>query len=138
LEVAKKRGNELVAKYPSRFQIIYQGDNKMPTMPQQRKALPNGAHILIALNVETIKGQYGDQEEVTCMLESDPDELTRVWITHKSIGQVKAAAAAGLIRVDEVNNSWDVNIGARFQVFCAAGKIVGVYPAPPAAIQNGQ
>ena len=107
-------------------------------MPQQRKALPNGAHILIALAVETIKGQYGEQEEITCMVENDPEELTRVWITHKSIGQVKAAAAAGLIRVDEESQSWEVIIGARFQVFCAGGKIVGVALPPPQTIQQGE
>jgi hypothetical protein len=39
--------------------------------------------------------------------------------------------------VDEENNSWEVVVGARFQVFCAGGKIVGVYPAPPAVIQVG-
>ena len=112
----------------------------MPAIPQEKKALANGAHVLMSLECETIRGTFGEQEEVTCMLESDPNVLTRVWVSHKTLAQVKAAAAAGLVKMDEEAGSWEVIIGARFTVFIAGGKVVGVAPVttPPPAIQQGQ
>jgi hypothetical protein len=134
-----KKANHFANTYPNRFQIYFkQEDTKMPQLPTEKKALANGAHVLVALEVETTKGMYGEQEEVTCMLESNPETLTRVWVTHKTLAQIKAAAAAGLVRIDEESGSWEVVIGSRFQVFVAGGKVVGV-SAPPAAapIVNG-
>ncbi len=106
----------------------------MPKMPQEKKALPNGVHTLLALEVETVRGKYGEQEEVTCMLESDPAVLTRVWVSHKNLQQVRQAAAAGLVVIDEENQSWEVVVGARFQVFIAGGNVVGVSKAPDAPL----
>lgn len=135
-----KKANHFANAYPTRFSICFkQQEDKMPQLPQEKKALPNGAHILIALDVETTKGMYGEQEEVTCMLENSPETLTRVWVTHKTLAQIKAAAAAGLVCIDEANGSWEVVIGARFQVFVAGGKVVGVSAPPaPAPITAGQ
>ena len=141
IKIARGRGQELAAKYPSRF--MFELDNKentaMPTLPTEKKALDNGAHTLIALECETTTGMYGPQEEVTCCLEKDPNVLTRVWVTHKTLAQIKAAAAAGLVRIDEESGSWEVIIGSRFTVLVAGKKVVGVAPPPPAApIQVGQ
>lgn len=141
MTIAEGRAKDLVNKYPSRFQPLFKQEkekNIMPQLPKEKKALPNGAHTLIALDVETTRGIYGDQEEVTCCLENEPNTLTRVWVTHKTLAQIKSAAAAGLVRIDEENGSWEVVFGARFQVLVAGGKIVGVTPAPELKIANGQ
>lgn len=133
----------LTTKYPSRFKIVASqtniktGENKMPQLPQSTKALENGLHILNAIEVRTTNGQYGQQEEVTCLKEGTNDVLTRVWVPHNNLKRITEASGAGLVRIDQETNSWEVLIGARFQVFVSGGKILQVMPAPPIVIQTG-
>ena len=106
----------------------------MPTMPAETKALKNGLHTLIALEVETRQGDFGEQEAVTC-IEQDSGEQTRVWISHKSRKQIQAAEAVGLVEIN--GEEWHVVIGARFQAMIAGGKCVGYVSAPPQVVMNG-
>lgn len=106
----------------------------MPQLPKAVQTLSNGMHTLISLETKTTRGEYGDQEEITCLEEGTQDTMTRVWISHTSRKKIEAAAAAGLVRIDQLSEEWDVVLGARFQAFIAGGKIVGITAAPVAPL----
>ena len=110
----------------------------MPTLPTATKTLDNGLHVLNVISVRTVEGQYGPQEECTCLKEGTEDCLTRVWVPHNNLKRITEAGKAGLVSIDEDTKQWDVIVGARFQAFVAGGKIVALTPAPPVTIQNGQ
>lgn len=137
-----KRAVYLSTAYPNRFSLVYPNlinqqleKNKMPALPTATKSLDNGLHILNALEVKTVSGQYGPQEEVLCLKEGTNDVLTRVWVPHNNLKRITEASKAGLVHIDGEN--WEVIPGSRFQVFVAGGKIAAVMPAPPVDIQSG-
>ena len=100
----------------------------MPQLPPEVKALSNGLHFCVSIAVETRKGQYGDQEQVTFMEEST-GENTRVWISHNNRKQIEQAHAAGFVEIDEVTQEWHVKLGQRVQLVVAGGKIAGTFKA---------
>jgi len=135
--VAEKRAKMLVSKYSSRFSFPFTAllhtekeDTIMPQLPPETKNLGNGAHTLIAFEVKTTKGTFGEQEEVTCMKEGTED-LTRVWLSHTGRKKIIQAADAGLVEMHE-DGSWEVVTGARFLAMVVGGKIVGLAKAPAA------
>jgi hypothetical protein len=160
IRMEERRGVSLATKFPYRFTLVFvQGSpyiqegqvlpprpnetqiildrveaharkNIMPQLPAETKTLKNGAHIVLAFEVKTTKGNFGDQEEITCMKEGT-EELTRVWISHNARTKIIQARDAGLVEVHE-DESWNVIIGARVQILVAGGKIVGLAKAPKA------
>jgi len=136
LEVDRRKSNRLTLLYPSRFTLVrinFEGEKDMPKLPPPTVRLPDGAHQLIALSVQTVTGRYGDQEEVTA---ADADgQITRIWIPHNARKRIETAALAGLVTIDANTENWVVNIGSKFQVFIAAGKMVGLVKqdSPPPA-----
>ena len=142
--MAKRRADKLCNAYPARFQYVYQSpihrdeiftesrSTIMPQLPNETKVFKNGAHTVVAFEVKTTTGTFGLQEEITCMKEGSED-MTRVWISHNSRKKILQSAEAGLVTLHD-DESWEVNIGARFQILVAGGKVVGVAkpPATPA------
>jgi hypothetical protein len=100
----------------------------MPVMPNEHKPLPNGLATLISTEVITKDSKFGEQEEVTCVVEfPEGYPPQRVWISHKSFKQVKSALACGLAEQD--GNNWEVKIGVRFSAVVENGKFVNLLPA---------
>lgn len=153
LDVQPKQAARLCTQYPTRFsfanlpgQLVpgIETPNHievgrifvMPQLPQETKALENGVHTLIATEVKTTRGAYGEQEEVICM-DEETGENTRVWISHNARKKIMAAQDAGLVSIDPANDEWHVIIGARFCVMIAGGKMVGYSKPKPRVITNG-
>jgi hypothetical protein len=138
-----KRALHLATSYPNRFSLLYPSqiekikENIMPALPVATKALDNGLHILNVIEVKTVNGQYGPQEECVCLKEGTEDTKTRIWVPHNNLKRIKEAEKAGIVIVDEGTGSWDVIPGARFQVYVAGGKVVALTAAPPVSIQQG-
>lgn len=145
LSMHPKRALHLATSYPNRFSLVNQNQQNtekeikiMPTLPVATKTLDNGLHVLNVISVRTVDGQYGPQEECTCLKEGTEDMLTRVWVPHNNLKRITEAGKAGLVLIDEDTKQWDVVVGARFQAYVAGGKIIALTPPPTVAIQNGQ
>ena len=96
-----------------------------PAIPPEREKLTNGTYNLIAESHQTTKGQYGDQEEISCINEATGVHTT-VWIPHNSRTKILAAIDAKLAIMQ--GDEWQIMDGSPFRVVVAGGKVVAILP----------
>jgi len=94
-----------------------------PALPPEREKMTNGTYDLIAESHQTTKGQYGEQEEISCINEATGVHTT-VWIPHNSRSKILSAIDAGLCVMQ--GDEWIVLDGVQFRVVAAGGKIVAI------------
>jgi len=120
----------LAISYPNRFSyknstIQQEKENMSPAIPPEREKLTNGTYNLIAESHQTTKGQYGDQEEISCINEATGVHTT-VWIPHNSRTKILAAIDAKLAIMQ--GDEWQIMDGSPFRVVVAGGKVVAILP----------
>jgi hypothetical protein len=92
-------------------------------LPPEREKLTNGTYDLVAETHKTSKGQFGEQEEISCINQATGVHTT-IWIPHNSRPKILSAIDAGLCIMQ--GDEWIVLDGSPFRVVVAGGKVVAI------------